>query len=61
MMKTTHKTVLTCLALTASGLSGLADAAIALDRTRVVFDGASKSVSLRITNENKNLPFLAQE
>jgi chaperone protein PapD len=34
--------------------------AIALDRTRLVFDGDSKSVSLRITNENKVLPYLAQ-
>lgn len=35
-------------------------AAIALDRTRVVFDGAEKSVSLNISNENKQLPYLAQ-
>jgi len=59
-MNKTYNIALTCLALSASGLPGLADAAIALDRTRVVFDGASKSVSLRITNENKNLPYLAQ-
>ncbi|KYP84829.1 molecular chaperone [bacteria symbiont BFo1 of Frankliniella occidentalis] len=37
-----------------------AKAAIALDRTRIVFDGSQKSVSLNITNENKNLPYLAQ-
>ncbi|MDC7872092.1 MULTISPECIES: fimbria/pilus periplasmic chaperone [Pantoea] len=35
-------------------------AAIALDRTRIIFDGNSKSMSLTITNENKDLPFLAQ-
>ncbi len=35
-------------------------AAIALDRTRVVFDGSEKSVSLNISNENKQLPYLAQ-
>jgi chaperone protein PapD len=35
-------------------------AAIALDRTRVVFDGSQKSISLNVTNENKNLPYLAQ-
>ncbi|VEI77011.1 Chaperone protein papD precursor [Serratia fonticola] len=37
-----------------------AQAAIALDRTRVVFSGAEKSVSLSISNENKQLPYLAQ-
>lgn len=35
-------------------------AAIALDRTRVVVNGSDKSVSLNLTNENKNLPYLAQ-
>lgn len=35
-------------------------AAIALDRTRVVFNSTQKSVSLRISNENKKLPYLAQ-
>ncbi|MCT4715252.1 fimbria/pilus periplasmic chaperone [Enterobacteriaceae bacterium H18W14] len=37
-----------------------AQGAIALDRTRVVFDGGQKSESLNITNENKKLPYLAQ-
>ncbi|UJD79464.1 fimbria/pilus periplasmic chaperone [Serratia rubidaea] len=37
-----------------------ATAAIALDRTRVIFDGGSRSVSLSISNENKELPYLAQ-
>lgn len=35
-------------------------AAIALDRTRVVFNGGETSVSLSISNENKQLPYLAQ-
>jgi P pilus assembly protein, chaperone PapD len=35
-------------------------AAIALDRTRIVFDGSQKSISLNIANENKQLPYLAQ-
>lgn len=35
-------------------------AAIALDRTRVVFDGGQKSISLSVSNENKQLPYLAQ-
>jgi P pilus assembly chaperone PapD len=36
------------------------NAAISLDRTRVIFNGASKSVSLNVSNENKHLPYLAQ-
>nr|WP_142017487.1 fimbria/pilus periplasmic chaperone [Serratia fonticola] len=35
-------------------------AAIALDRTRVIFDGSQKSVSLSVSNQNKQLPYLAQ-
>ncbi|WP_405002848.1 fimbria/pilus periplasmic chaperone [Klebsiella aerogenes] len=37
-----------------------AKAAIALDRTRVIFNGDSKSLSMNISNENKQLPYLAQ-
>ncbi|MBH3259843.1 fimbria/pilus periplasmic chaperone [Serratia marcescens] len=37
-----------------------AQAAIALDRTRIVFDGGQNSVSLNISNQNKQLPYLAQ-
>nr|WP_261467576.1 fimbria/pilus periplasmic chaperone [Serratia fonticola] len=37
-----------------------AQAAIALDRTRVIFDGGQNSVSLSISNKNKQLPYLAQ-
>lgn len=37
-----------------------AQAAIALDRTRVIFDGSQKAVSLNISNQNKQLPYLAQ-
>ncbi|MHC8339463.1 fimbria/pilus periplasmic chaperone [Pseudomonas sp. HLT2-19-2] len=35
-------------------------AAIALDRTRVIYTSAEKSVSLSITNQNQQLPYLAQ-
>lgn len=35
-------------------------AAIALDRTRVIFDGGNNSLSLNISNKNKELPYLAQ-
>lgn len=37
-----------------------AHAAIALDRTRVIYDGAKNSMSVTITNQNKALPYLAQ-
>ena len=37
-----------------------AQAAIALDRTRVVLNGGSKSETLTVTNQNKELPYLAQ-
>jgi len=51
--------------LIASALTGLmcaqqATAAIALDRTRIVFSGGEKSTSMSISNENKQLPYLAQ-
>ncbi|MEX2944256.1 fimbria/pilus periplasmic chaperone [Serratia fonticola] len=41
-------------------LAPQAQAAIALDRTRIIFDGSQKSVSLNISNQNKQLPYLAQ-
>ncbi|HFQ8225024.1 TPA: fimbria/pilus periplasmic chaperone [Citrobacter freundii] len=37
-----------------------AHAAIALDRTRVIFNGGSKSMTLSVSNQNKSLPYLAQ-
>lgn len=41
-------------------LSQTANAAIALDRTRVIFNGGQKSISLNISNNNTQLPYLAQ-
>lgn len=35
-------------------------AAIAMDRTRVIFDGDQKALSLNISNQNQQLPYLAQ-
>ncbi|EKT53662.1 fimbria/pilus periplasmic chaperone [Providencia burhodogranariea] len=46
--------------LLSSFVSGSAFSAIALDRTRIVFNGDQKSVSLTITNKNNQLPYLAQ-
>ena len=37
-----------------------ANAAIALDRTRVIFNGTEKTISLNVTNQNVDLPYLAQ-
>lgn len=47
-------------ALLTGCVSHAAFAAITLDRTRAVFNGAEKSMSLNITNQNKVLPYLAQ-
>jgi P pilus assembly chaperone PapD len=41
-------------------ISCQAQAAIALDRTRAVFEGGEKSLSMSISNDNKQLPYLAQ-
>lgn len=60
-MLTMKKTVFAAaLALTGIMATQQAFAAIALDRTRVVYNGEEKSISLNISNENKNLPYLAQ-
>lgn len=37
-----------------------AQAALTLDRTRIIYDADLKSISLNINNDNKKLPFLAQ-
>ncbi|WP_455428403.1 fimbria/pilus periplasmic chaperone [Dryocola sp. LX212] len=37
-----------------------AQAAVALDRTRVIYNGADKSMTVNIQNRNQNLPYLAQ-
>lgn len=41
-------------------LNSVAQAAVSMDRTRVIFDGNQKSISLNISNNNKQLPYLAQ-
>ncbi|MFS7243200.1 fimbria/pilus periplasmic chaperone [Serratia proteamaculans] len=53
------------VAMSAALLTGVlgvqqAVAAIALDRTRAIFNGEQKSMSLSINNQNKDLPYLAQ-
>lgn len=41
-------------------LTNNAKAAIGLDRTRVIFDGGKDAVSMNISNNNTELPYLAQ-
>ncbi len=37
-----------------------ATSAISMDRTRIIFDGENKSISINIKNNNSKLPYLAQ-
>lgn len=56
-----HIKILMATALVAALLAAPSvQAAIALDRTRVIFDGDQSSVSLNVSNQNKQLPYLAQ-
>ena len=48
------------LASLAAGPVNEAGAAIALDRTRAIFPGSEKSISLSITNDSTSMPYLAQ-
>ena len=43
-----------------SALPGLCFSAISLDRTRVIFTGDQKAISLTVSNDNKLYPYLAQ-
>jgi P pilus assembly chaperone PapD len=59
MTLNTRYTLPACVML-ALGLSQSANAAIGLDRTRVIFDGGKDATSVNITNNNTQLPYLAQ-
>lgn len=60
-MKTCYKrTTLSLLALLGTCAAQASLAAVSLDRTRVIFTGGEKSVSLGISNQNTQLPYLAQ-
>jgi P pilus assembly chaperone PapD len=45
-----------CLA----GASFAANAAVSPDRTRIIYNQSDKSVSVRLTNQSPDTPFLAQ-
>lgn len=58
-----HRTALkpAVTALVLAALAGQsASAAVALDRTRVIFNGDSHAMSVNIRNDNHQLPYLAQ-
>lgn len=59
-MKTYQKHIISLLVLAGCAAGNVAQAAISLDRTRAIYVGDAKSISLNITNENKENPFLAQ-
>lgn len=48
------------LAMLGVCLTHTSQAAVSLDRTRVIYTGGEKSVSLSISNQNTQLPYLAQ-
>ncbi|HHR6139491.1 MULTISPECIES: fimbria/pilus periplasmic chaperone [Providencia] len=41
-------------------LTEISNAAVSMDRTRIIFDGENKSTSLNIINNNQKSPYLAQ-
>lgn len=51
---------LVLLTLLGACTAQISQAAVSLDRTRVIFIGGEKSVSLSISNQNTQLPYLAQ-
>lgn len=59
VMKMNNKLRITTILVTAL-MTQQATAAIALDRTRAILNGGDKSISLNISNQNKELPYLAQ-
>ncbi|WP_347170865.1 fimbria/pilus periplasmic chaperone [Pseudomonas salmasensis] len=54
------RNTLPLLTLLSACAAPLSQAAVSLDRTRVIFIGSEKSVSLGISNQNAQLPYLAQ-
>lgn len=59
-MKLNMRLSFQALMLLALGLSQSVNAAVGLDRTRVIFDGGKDATSVNITNNNTQLPYLAQ-
>ncbi|WP_165452099.1 fimbria/pilus periplasmic chaperone, partial [Klebsiella pneumoniae] len=59
-MKVNKTAMAILLGTLTSGLLNDAAAAIALDRTRAIFPGSDKSITLNITNDSTSMPYLAQ-
>ncbi|MDQ0702789.1 chaperone protein PapD [Pseudomonas sp. W3I7] len=59
-MKLNPRITSQALALLVLALSQSTNAAVGLDRTRVIFDGGKDATSVNITNNNTQLPYLAQ-
>lgn len=55
-----HVMKLTVLSILCLGVIPQALSAVSMDRTRVIFEGAEKSLTITIANDNKQLPYLAQ-
>lgn len=60
MKQSTSKGMLNTLAAATLLFSSWSQAALSLDRTRIILDAGNPSVSLTIANENSRLPYLAQ-
>ncbi|EAW4526135.1 molecular chaperone [Salmonella enterica subsp. enterica serovar Braenderup] len=50
----------TLMAVACLSIVSTTQAAVSLDRTRAIFNGGEKSMTLSIANDNKQLPYLAQ-
>lgn len=60
MLKVKSAMKKTLLAVACLAVVPAVQAAISLDRTRVIFNGGEKSMTLNIANDNNQLPYLAQ-
>ena len=60
MLKTKTALKKTLMAVACLSAVPAAQAAISLDRTRAIFNGGEKSMTLNVANDNKQLPYLAQ-
>jgi P pilus assembly protein, chaperone PapD len=61
MLSMNKKTLKKVVIISALGMTVPSSfAAISLDRTRIIYSGAEKSVSLTVGNKNDQLPYLAQ-
>ncbi|EKS7813057.1 fimbria/pilus periplasmic chaperone [Edwardsiella piscicida] len=60
MFELSHMMNKTLMVIACLSFSPLTQAAISLDRTRAIFNGGERSMTLNIANDNKQLPYLAQ-